>query len=89
MMGESGVDSFSIGVMIRGYHVYQEIWDPVLEEELTCKRETVNRQELSAWFDVPSTENFHRLYFRGRKQIREIRENLLPRKFSTVRYYTS
>ena len=45
MMAESGVNSFSIEAMILGYHVYQEVWDPALGEELTCQRETVNRQD--------------------------------------------
>ena len=54
-MGESGVDSFSIDAMIRGYHVYQEIWDPFLGEELTCQRETVNRQDPFAVALVRST----------------------------------
>ena len=131
MMGQSGVDSFSIEVMICGCHVYQEIWDPALGEELACQWETVNWQDPFAvavvrstpvrtfvghvprkissvcWMfllgggrihcrvsgarrysvhGVPSTENFRGFYFRWQKQIREIRENLVPRKFSTVWY---
>lgn len=43
-MGESVVDSFSIEVMICGYHVYQEIWDLALREELICWREIVDQQ---------------------------------------------
>ena len=30
---------FSVETMVRGYHVYQDIWDPTLREHLTCKRE--------------------------------------------------
>ena len=33
---------FSIESMIRGYHVYQDVWQAVLDEELTCRREPFN-----------------------------------------------
>ena len=29
-------------MMVRGYHVYKDIWDPVVGETLQCKRETDN-----------------------------------------------
>ena len=41
----SSNETFSIEAMVRGYHVYQEIWDAALGEQLTCSRETGNRQD--------------------------------------------
>ena len=40
---------FSIESMIRGYHEYKSIWsDPMLEEELECKREPGNPHDTHA-----------------------------------------
>ena len=36
------MSSFSVESMVRGYHVYKDIWDAVGEEFL-CKRENGNR----------------------------------------------
>ena len=35
-------EMLSIEEMVRGYHVYQEIWDAALGEQLSCKREPGN-----------------------------------------------
>ena len=40
--------SFSVAAVIRGYHVYKEIWDAELNEELTCEREVGNRSNTFA-----------------------------------------
>ena len=34
--------SFTIEAMIRGYHIYRDIWSAVFDEELPCQRETGN-----------------------------------------------
>ena len=31
--------------MVRGYHVYKEIWNPVIGEELHCQREMSNEKD--------------------------------------------
>ncbi len=33
---------FVVEAMVRGYHVYREIWDATVGEELDCQRETAN-----------------------------------------------
>ena len=35
-------DSFTIEAMIRGYHVYSDIWNAVIDEELPCAKESGN-----------------------------------------------
>ena len=35
--------SFSVKVVVRGYHAYKDIWAAVHCEELSCERETGNR----------------------------------------------
>ena len=37
--------SFSVDAMIRGYHVYRDIWDAAVGEELKCKREIGNQND--------------------------------------------
>ena len=37
--------SFSVDAMIRGYHVYRDIWDAAVGEELKCKREIRNQND--------------------------------------------
>ena len=32
-------------VMIRGYHVYRDIWSAIIDEELACKREPFNTSD--------------------------------------------
>ena len=31
--------------MIRGYHVYRDVWSAVVDEELACKREPFNASD--------------------------------------------
>ncbi len=31
--------------MVRGYHVYQGVWDPTIGEELPCRKEHGNTQD--------------------------------------------
>ena len=38
-------ETFSIEAMVRGYHVYQNIWDAALEEQLSCQREPTNSHD--------------------------------------------
>ena len=37
--------SFTANSMIRGYHVYKEIWEPTIGEELCCEREVGNPKD--------------------------------------------
>lgn len=37
--------SFTVNSMIRGYHIYQEIWEPINGEELGCEREVSNPKD--------------------------------------------
>ena len=41
----SGTETLSVEAMVRGYHVYQDIWDTALGEQLSCKREPGNRKD--------------------------------------------
>jgi len=34
---------FEIEAMVRGYHIYKDVWSAVIDEELLCKREDGNR----------------------------------------------
>ena len=36
----AGVSKFTFEAMVRGYHVYHEIWTAAVGEELSCIRET-------------------------------------------------
>ena len=36
------MNSFSVEAMIRGYHVYRDIWDASIGEVLRCQREASN-----------------------------------------------
>lgn len=38
-------ETFSVEAMVRGYHVYQEICDTALGEQLSCKRESGNHKD--------------------------------------------
>ena len=42
---ESEVDSFTVELVIRGYHVYEEVWSSVIGEVLVCRRDTRNRHD--------------------------------------------
>lgn len=34
--------SFTIAAMVRGYHIYRDIWQATVNEELACQREIGN-----------------------------------------------
>ena len=36
---------YSVSSMVRGYHVYKDVWDAVVGDELQCIRETSNRHD--------------------------------------------
>lgn len=40
--------SFEVEAMVRGYHIYNDIWDASLGEHLQCGRETGNPQDIYA-----------------------------------------
>ena len=40
--------SFAINSVVRGYHVYKDIWTSTRGEELQCQRETGNAHDLYA-----------------------------------------
>ena len=35
-------DSFTIEAMIRGFHIYSNIWNAVIDKELLCEKESGN-----------------------------------------------
>lgn len=37
--------SFSFVAVVRGYHIYKDIWDAEIDEELPCEREVGNRHD--------------------------------------------
>ena len=39
---------FTVSAMVRGYHIYKEIWNAEVNEELTCEREIGNRSDTFA-----------------------------------------
>ena len=39
--------SFEIEAMVRGYHIYKDVWSAVIDEEFPCKREDGNRFAVS------------------------------------------
>ena len=41
----AGVSEFVFETMVRGYHVYREIWTAAVGEELSCVRETGNYRD--------------------------------------------
>ena len=43
VLGNAAVFSFTVEVMIRGYHIYQSTWDAAIDgENLECFREVSN-----------------------------------------------
>ena len=40
------LSSFAINSVVRGYHVYKDIWTSARGEELQCQRETGNVHDL-------------------------------------------
>ena len=45
MEGDNEYQTFAVESMVRGYHVYQEIWIAAVGEELPCVRETDNHRD--------------------------------------------
>jgi len=43
-----GRHSFTIASVVRGYHIYQDIWVPTIDEELSCEREIGNSHDTFA-----------------------------------------
>ena len=35
--------SFEIEAMVKGYHIFKDVWSAVIDEEFPCKREDGNR----------------------------------------------
>ena len=62
------MSSFSIESMVRGYHVYSDIWSASLDEELVCAREPDNYSDPFAVAVVRS----------------EVTVGHIPRKISSV-----
>ena len=44
-MSSISITEFSFASVIRGYHVYGNIWNPVVGDQLPCTRETSNRHD--------------------------------------------
>ena len=42
VMAAPGMSSFSIESMVRGHHIYKDMWCPHIGEELTCQQERHN-----------------------------------------------
>ena len=40
-----GMPTFDVQAMVRGYHVYQHVWDASIHEELPCAREADNLRD--------------------------------------------
>ena len=45
MCSVNGSDVYSCQLCSRIYHVYKDIWDPVVDETLNCERENRNSQD--------------------------------------------
>ena len=56
-MSEDFDDSCTYFSMIRGYHIYKEVWTATLGEQLQCRRETSNPCDLYA-IAVVNNEDF-------------------------------
>ena len=46
-----------IQTALRGYHVYQDIWTPVLDEEFTCRQDADNKHDRHAVEITSTTED--------------------------------
>ena len=44
-MDEGACGEFTTDSMVRGHHVYQEVWTPITGEYLVCAREEENSQD--------------------------------------------
>ena len=51
--------TFSVEAMVRGYHVYQCIWTPNVGEELPCRKEYGNTQDLFTVAVLHGTTTYH------------------------------
>ena len=40
--------SFSLTTAVCGFHVYKEVWEPTIDEELPCKRDIENSHDTFA-----------------------------------------
>ena len=54
--------SFEIQAMVRGYHIYKDVWSAVIDEEFPCKREGGNRSAVSIASLIRSKKDFIRLF---------------------------
>ena len=43
--GAAITDSFTVEAMVRGYHVYKDVWSAALGEQLSCQREPTNTRD--------------------------------------------
>ena len=43
---ESEVDSFTVVLVIRGFHIYERVLSSVIKEVLVCRHDTQNRHDL-------------------------------------------
>ena len=46
--GASGAETFCLNSVVRGHHIYKDIWNSIHGEELNCKREISNVHDLYA-----------------------------------------
>ena len=44
----SGIDNYEVDSMVRGYHVYRNIWEAAVGQTLPCQREASNAHDLYA-----------------------------------------
>ena len=65
--------SFSVEAMVRGYHIYKDIWAAVVGEEFPCKRED-------------GTVNFSYVNFRILRLHTKYMKICTIRKFPAIRY---
>ena len=56
MASESATYCFQ--AMVRGYHVYRDIWIAAVSEELSCVRETDNHRRVSSSSRCYNAKNF-------------------------------
>ena len=73
-----------------GYHMYQDIWNAALGEQITCQREPSNHQDPFAMAVMRfrlfvGHENCCELNFHSSRPICKNRENYAPRKYGAIR----
>ena len=64
--GATITDLFTIETMVRGYHVYKDVWNADLGEQLSCQREPTNTRYLFAVAFVRSLVTIGHNYTKGR-----------------------